>query len=92
MEFIDMEATEDFQENQPLVFSDDDEEMTNDEINNFIDDSEHPRKDVSFYRKIDPDNLIHYQKFPNLTIDRRIATYKNNQSYFVEEDQQPELY
>ena len=35
-----MEATEDFQENQPLVFSDDDEEMTNDEINNFIDDSE----------------------------------------------------
>ena len=38
MEFIDMEATEDFQENQPLVFSDDDKEMTNEEINNFIDD------------------------------------------------------
>ena len=92
MEFIDTEATEDFQENQPLVFSDDDEEMTNDEINNFIDDSEQPREDVSFYRKIDRDNLIHYQKFPNLTIDRRIATYKNNQSYFGEEDQQPELY
>ena len=59
MEFIDMEATEDSQENQPLVFSDDDEEMTNDEVNNFIDDNEQPMEDVSFYRKFDPNTLNH---------------------------------
>ena len=92
MEFIDIEATEDSQENQSLVFSDDDEETTNDEINNFIDDSELPREDVSFYRKLGPDNLHHYHKFPNHTIDPRIATYKNDELYFAEEDQQPELY
>ena len=92
MEFIDIEGTEDSQENQPLVFSDDDEETTNDEINNFIVDSELPREDVSFYRKLGPDNLHHYHKFPNHTIDPRIATYKNDELYFAEEDQQPELY
>ena len=65
MKFIDMEATEDSQENQPLAFSDNDEEMTNDEMENFIDYSEQPREGVSFYRKFDPDNLNHYLKFLN---------------------------
>ena len=87
-----MEATEDSQENQPLVFSDNDEEMANDEVNNFIDDNEQRREDVSFYRKFDPDNLNHYHKFPNQTIDPRIPTYKNDELYFREEIQQPELY
>ena len=91
MEFIDMEATKDSQEIQPLVFSDDNEEI-NDAINSFIDDSEQPREDISFYRKFDPNNLNHYHKFSNQTIDPRIPTYKNNQSYFGAEDQQPELY
>ena len=66
--------------------------MINDEMNNFIDDSEQPREDVSFYREFDPDNLNHYHKFPNETIDPSIATYKNDELYFGEEDQQPELY
>ena len=92
MEFIDMEATKDSQENQPLVFSDDDVAMKNDEINNFIDDSEQPREDISFYRTFVPDNLNYYQKFPNQTIYPRIATYTNNELYFGEEDKQPELY
>ena len=30
--------------------------------------------------------------FPNETIHPRIATYKNDELYFGEEDQQPELY
>ena len=60
-----MEATENPQENQPLVISDDDVEMTNDEMENFIDDKGQPREDVNFYRKFDPDNLNHYHKFPN---------------------------
>ena len=92
MKLIDMEATEDPQENQPLVFSDDDVEMTNDEIENFIDDSGQPRESVSFCRKFDPDNLNHYHKFLNQSIDPRIATYGNDELYFGEEDQQPELY
>ena len=69
------------------MFSDDD-----DEINNFIDDSGQPREDVSFYRKFEPNNLNHYYKFPNQTIDPRTATYKIDELYFGEEDQQPELY
>ena len=92
MEFIDMKATEDSQENQSLLFSDDGEEMTNDEINNFIDDSMQSREDVSFYRKFDHDNLNHYHKFPNQTLNPRIATYKKNKLYSGEEDQQPEPY
>ena len=61
-------------------------------MNNFIDDSEQPREDVSFYREFDPDNLNHYHKFPNETIHPRIVTYKNDELYFGEEDQQNELY
>ena len=59
--------------------------------NNFIVDSEQPREDVSFYRKFDLNNSNHYHKFPNQTIDPRIAMYKNDELYFDEEDQQPEL-
>ena len=72
MEFIDMEATEDSQENQPLAFSDDDEEMTNDAMENFI--------------KFDPDNLKHYRKFPNETRDSKTAIYEDDEMYLGEED------
>ena len=37
MEFIDLEVAEESLGNQPLIFSDD-EEMTNDEMDDFIDD------------------------------------------------------
>ena len=92
MAFINMEATEDSQQNQPLTFSDDDDRITNDEMENFIDDSEQPREGVSFYRKFDPDNLNHYRKFPNQTRDPRTAVYGDDEMYLGEEDQQPELY
>ena len=78
MEFTDVEATEDSQENQPLAFSDDDEEMTNDAMENFI--------------KFDPDDLKHYRKFPNETRDSKTAIYEDDEMYLGEEDQQPELY
>ena len=66
--------------------------MTNDEMENFIDDNGQLREGVSFYRKCDPDKLNYYHKFPNQTIDPRIATYENDELYFGEEYQQSELY
>ena len=63
MDFIHFEATNESQQNKPLEFSYD--EKTNVEAG-FIDDSEQPMEDVSFYRKLDPENIDHYNKFPNL--------------------------
>ena len=45
-------------------------------------------KDVSFYRKFDPENVDHYNKFPNQTV----AVYEDDEMFFGTEDQQPELY
>ena len=90
MEFIDMEAIKDSEENQPLAFSDNNEEMTNDEMKYFIDDSKQSSEGVSFYRDFDPDNLHHYHKFPNQTRDPRAAIFDNDEMYLGEEDQQPE--
>ena len=50
MDFIQSEAIDESQQNEPHNFSDDDEK-TNDEMDDFIDDSEQPMEDVSFYRK-----------------------------------------
>ena len=91
MDFTELESVEESQKNQPLNFLVD-EEMTNDEMENFIDDSEQPRQDVSFYRKLDPDNLDDYYKFPNQTRDPGVAIYEDNEMYFGEEDKQLELY
>ena len=63
MEFINFEATEEYVR-QPLTFSDEDE-ITNDEMEYFIDNSEQPREDVSFYRQFDPEDLEQYHKSPN---------------------------
>ena len=57
MDFIDHEATEDPSENNTLVFSDDQEELTNDEMDDFINDTDQPRYDVSFYKQLDPGNI-----------------------------------
>ena len=91
MDFTELESVEESQKNQPLNFLVD-EEMTNDEMENFMDDSEQPRQDVSFYRKLDPDNLDDYYKFPNQTRDPGVAIYEDNEMYFGEEDKQLELY
>ena len=43
MEFIDHEDTEDSSESNSLVFSDDEEEIMNDEMEDFIDDTDQSR-------------------------------------------------
>ena len=85
-------------DNQPLIFSDD-EEMTNDEMDDFIDDSDEQREGVSFYRQLespnqsrDPQNLNDYPKFPNQTRDPRVAIYKGDEPFYGTYDTQPELY
>ena len=74
-------------DNQPLIFSDD-EEMTNDEMDDFIDDSDEQREGVSFYRQLessnqsrDPQNLNDYPKFLNQTRDPRVAIYKGDEPF-----------
>lgn len=88
MEFIDHEAIEESIKNQSLTFSDDDE-VKNDEMEDFIDDTDQPREDVSFYRQFNPENLDHYHKFPNQVRDPRQASYRDNELYFGDEDTQP---
>ena len=81
MEFIDHEATEDQTESNPVVFSDDEEEITNDEMEDYIDDTNQPRDDVRFYRQLDPDNLEHYPKFPNQTRDPILTVYEEDELF-----------
>ena len=55
MDFIDLEAAKESFDNQPLAFSQD-EEITNDEMDDFIDDSNQQRESVSFYRQLESPN------------------------------------
>ena len=90
MDFIQSEAIDESQQNEQHNFSDDDEK-TNDEMDGFIDDSEQPMEDVSFYRKLDPGNIDNYIKFPNQTRNPRVAVYEVNEMFFGTKDTQPEL-
>ena len=65
MDFIRFEAIVESQRNETIDFSDD---QKTDQGENFIDDRNEPMEDVSFYRKLDPENIDHYYKFPNLEI------------------------
>ena len=49
---------------QPLVFSDDEKEKITDELDDFSDNSKQPGEDVSFYGQLGPLNIDHYPKFP----------------------------
>ena len=86
MEFTDHEATEYPAENNQLVFSDNEEAITNDEMEDFIDNTDQPKEDVSFYRQLDPDNLEHYHKFPNQPRDPVLAVHEGDEPYFRDED------
>ena len=46
-------------------------------------------EDVSFYRKLDPENIDHYNKFPNQTFDPRVVVYEDDEMFFGTEDTQP---
>ena len=76
-----------------MVFSDDEEnEIITDELNDFIDNSDQPWEDVSFYRQLDILNINNYPKFPNQTTNRIDAIFEVNLPYYGKEDIQPELY
>ena len=49
-------------------------------------------EDVSFYRKLDSENIDHYNKFPNQTRDPSIAVYEDDEMFYGTEDTQPELF
>ena len=74
-------------EENTLNFSDD-ESM---DEGNFIADSEE-ESSIKVYRKLDPHNLEHYNRFPNQTRNPISAVYEDDEMYFREEDSQPELY
>ena len=74
-------------EENTLNFSDD-ESM---DEGNFIADSEE-ESSINVYRKLDPHNLEHYNRFPNQTRNPSSAVYEDDEMYFGEEDSQPELY
>ena len=89
MDFIQFEAIDESQQNEIIDFSDDEK---TDQDENFINDSEQPMEDVSFYRKLDPENIDHYNKFPNQTRGPRAAVYEDDEIFFRTEDTQPELF
>ena len=43
-------------------------------------------EDVSFYRQLDPENIDHYNKFPNQNRNPGDAGYENSEMYFGDED------
>ena len=98
MDFVDLEAAEESLDNQPLIFSED-EEMTNYEMDGFIDNSNQQRESVSLYRQVespnqtrDPQNLNDCSKFLNQTRDPHVATYEDDEPFYGTHDTQPELY
>ena len=91
MEFIETESVESNNQ-QPLVFSDNKEEKITDELYDFIDNSEQPGEDVSFYRQLDPLNTDHYPKFPNQTRNPLDAIFEDDSPYYGKEAIQPAMY
>ena len=78
MDFIQFEVIDESQQNETIDFLDDEK---TDQDENFIDDNKQPMEDVSFYRKLDPENIDHYNKFPNQTRDPRVAVYEDNKCF-----------
>ena len=57
-----------------------------------VHDYEQPMEGVNFYRKLDPENVNHYNKFPNQTRDPRAAAYEDDEMFFGTGNTQLELY
>ena len=91
MDFIQFEAIDESQQNEPLSFSNDEDDET-EQDDNFIDDGEQRMEDISFYRQLDTENIEHYNKFPNLTRNPIDAVYEDSEMYFGDDDIQPELF
>ena len=91
MEFIETKAVES-NNKQPLFVSNGEEEKITDELDDFIDNSEQPGDDVSFYRLLYPLNIDHYPKLPDQTRNLLHAIFEDDTLYYGKEDIQPELY
>ena len=90
MDFIEFKANE--ENNQPLDFSDNEDENIPNKMDNFIDDTDQQVEGVSFYRQLDPENFEDYPKLPNSAKNPKVAVYEDKEPYFGEEDIQPKLY
>ena len=86
MDFTDYEASEDVTDNEPLVFSDEEDEINNDQTVDFIHNTFKQREGVSFYRQLKS------EKFSNQIRNPEDAVYKEDYPFFDVEDTQPELY
>ena len=76
-----------------LFFLDDEEdEKVTDKLENFIDYSTQPQKDVNFYRQLDPNNINDYPKFHGQRHNPIETIYEDGTPFYGHEDQQPELY
>ena len=84
MEFIDFEASEIDQQNEDLVFPDDENKDNGKVTDNFVDDSE----------QVNESNLSFCRRFANQTKDPRVAIYEesDNETILDTRDLQPVLY
>ena len=86
MDFIDFETSENITDDEPLVFSDEEDEINNDQMGDFTDDTDQWREGVSFYRR------LKREKLPNQTRNPEEAVYEDKGPFFGVENTQPELY
>lgn len=89
MEFLSLEADE--ENDNFLVFSDEEEDTVTDDINDFIDDTP-IEEDVSFYRGGSPFDINGHPKFNGQSRNPLKAIYADDELNYGHEDQQPELY
>lgn len=90
MEFIQLETKEQNDDNQQLGFSDNQEEITNDEIEDFIVNMSQLSEDINLYHSFDSENIRNYFKFQNQTRHPILVVHENNISYYGKEDTQTE--
>ena len=61
-------------------------------MDDVVDNSEQPMKDVNIYKTLESENIDHYSKFSNQTRDPRVAVYEDDEMYFGTEDTPPEFF
>ena len=92
MEFSEIEAAEDNNQ-QPWVSSEDEKkDKITDELDDFIDNSCQPDEDVRFYRQLDPLNVNDYPKFLDTARNPLDAIFEDDTSYYGNDNVQRELY
>ena len=85
MDFTDFEVSEDMSDNKPFLFSDEEDEINNDQMVDFIYNTDKQRKGVSFYRQLKP------EKFPNQIRNPEDPVYEDDNPFFDVEGTQPEF-